>query len=58
MKEKKYTVIKKKLNIEVDKRADSGLASFTHYLQNHKNGVSEYFKPNAFFFETPAIENG
>ena len=47
MKEKKYTVIKKKLNIEVDKRADSGLASFTHYLQNHKNGVSEYFKPNA-----------
>ncbi|WP_052123212.1 DNA (cytosine-5-)-methyltransferase [Flavobacterium beibuense] len=47
MKGKKYSIVKRKLNIEVDKKTDSGLANFTHYLQNHTNGVSEYFKPGA-----------
>jgi DNA (cytosine-5)-methyltransferase 1 len=43
----KYSAIKKKLKIEADKKAPDGLAHLTHYLQNHKNGVSEYFKPFA-----------
>jgi DNA (cytosine-5)-methyltransferase 1 len=43
----KYSEIRKKLRIEVDKHADSGLAYLTHYLQNHTNGVSGYFRPGA-----------
>lgn len=44
---KKYSDIRKKLQIEVDKSTDSGLAHLTHYFQNHKNGVSQYFKLSA-----------
>ncbi len=44
---KKYSEIKAKLQIEVNKAADNGLAHLTHYFQNHKNGVSQYFKPSA-----------
>lgn len=44
---KKYSEIKAKLQIEVDKKTDNNLAHFTHYLQNQKNGVSQYFKPTA-----------
>jgi DNA (cytosine-5)-methyltransferase 1 len=44
---KKYSEIRQKLQIDVDKKTDNGLAKFTHYLQNHKNGVSEYFKNDA-----------
>lgn len=44
---KKYSDIRKKLQIVVDKTTDSGLAHLTHYFQNHTNGVSQYFKPNA-----------
>jgi DNA (cytosine-5)-methyltransferase 1 len=36
-----------KLRLEVDKNSGDGLANITHYLQNHKNGVSQYFKPAA-----------
>ena len=43
----KYSDIKRKLKIEVDKKNGEGLAHLTHYFQNHKNGVSEYFKPFA-----------
>ncbi|MGV3460763.1 MAG: DNA (cytosine-5-)-methyltransferase [Flavobacterium sp.] len=43
----KYTKIKSKLNIDVNKTTDSGLANLTHYFQNNTNGVSEYFKPGA-----------
>lgn len=46
-KTKKYSEIKQKLKIEVDSRTDSGLAHLTHYFQNHTNGVSNYFKPEA-----------
>ncbi len=46
-KEKKYSEIRQKLQIDIDKKTDNGLAKFTHYLQNHKNGVSEYFKNDA-----------
>ncbi len=44
---KKYSEIRQILQIDIDKKTDNGLAKFTHYLQNHKNGVSEYFKNDA-----------
>ncbi len=44
---KKYSYIRAKLNIVVDKKTDNDLAYLTHYFQNHKNGISEYFKPTA-----------
>ena len=44
---KKYSNIKKELQIKVDKIVNNDLAYLTHYLQNHKNGVSQYFKPIA-----------
>ncbi|RKR09865.1 DNA (cytosine-5)-methyltransferase 1 [Flavobacterium sp. 90] len=47
MTQKKYSAIKEKLHIEVDKKTDNGLAQLTHYFQNHTNGVSQYFKENA-----------
>jgi DNA (cytosine-5)-methyltransferase 1 len=44
---KKYSDIKAKLQIEVKKTTDNDLAYLTHYFQNHKNGVSQFFKPTA-----------
>jgi DNA (cytosine-5)-methyltransferase 1 len=44
---KKYSEIKAKLQIEVNKTTDNDLAHLTHYFQNHKNGVSQYFQPTA-----------
>lgn len=43
----KYSDIRKKLKIEAEKKPGEELAHLTHYFQNHKNGVSEYFKPSA-----------
>lgn len=42
-----YSDIKKKLDIKIDKHLNDGFAHLTHYWQNHKNGVSGYFKPFA-----------
>jgi DNA (cytosine-5)-methyltransferase 1 len=42
-----YSEIKKKLKIEIDSKTDNGLANLTHFWQNSKNGVSQYFKPLA-----------
>lgn len=42
-----YNDIKKHLNIKIDKHLNDGFAHLTHYWQNHKNGVSQYFKPYA-----------
>ena len=42
-----YSKIKEKLSINVDKHLNDGFAHLTHYWQNHKNGVSQYFKPSA-----------
>jgi len=44
---KKYSDIRVQLKIEVSKASDNNLAHLTHFLQNHKNGVSKYFKPSA-----------
>lgn len=35
---------------------DSGTAAFTHYLHNHKNGVSQFYKKDAVNFIKSAIE--
>ena len=43
----KYSTIKKKLKIEVDRATDNGLAHLTHYFQNHVNGVSQHYKKPA-----------
>lgn len=42
-----YNETKKHLNIKIDKHLNDGFASLTHFWQNHKNGVSKYFKPYA-----------
>lgn len=44
---KKYSAIRNQLNIQVDKKMDERMAHLTHYFQNHKNGVSEYYRPVA-----------
>lgn len=43
----KYSTIKKKLKIEVERTTDNGLAHLTHYFQNHVNGVSQHYKKPA-----------
>ncbi len=43
----KYSTIKKKLKIEVEKFENEGLAHLTHYFQNHTNGVSQHYKQSA-----------
>jgi DNA (cytosine-5)-methyltransferase 1 len=42
-----YNDIKEHLNIKIDKHLNDGFAHLTHYWQNHKNSVSQYFKPYA-----------
>jgi len=42
-----YNDIKEHLNIKIDKHLNDGFAYLTHFWQNHKNGVSQYFKPIA-----------
>jgi len=44
-----YTELRNKYRIVVDKTTDTQLACLTHYLQNQKNGVSQ-------FYREPAIE--
>ena len=44
---KKYSDIKDKLKLEITKTENNDLAHLTHFFQNHKNGVSQYFKPTA-----------
>ena len=43
----KYSEIRKKLAINVDKKTTNDLAQLTHYLQNNENGISHYYKPFA-----------
>src|SRR5690606_17530690 len=55
---KTYTAIKEQLNIKVDKHLNDGFAHLTHYWQNHKNGVSQYFKPKAKEYFQTEIHSG
>lgn len=43
----RYSEIRKKLEINVDKKTTDDLAQLTHYLQNSENGVSKYYKSTA-----------
>jgi DNA (cytosine-5)-methyltransferase 1 len=53
---KKYSDIKVKLKIDVNKSTNNDLAHLTHYFQNHQNGVSQYFKPTATEYLTTLHE--
>jgi DNA (cytosine-5)-methyltransferase 1 len=44
---KKYSDIKNKLKLEITKTENNDLAHLTHFFQNYKNGVSQYFKSTA-----------
>lgn len=49
---KKYSEIKNKLKLEITKTESNDLAHLTHFFQNHKNGVSQYFKLSATAYLT------
>lgn len=53
---KKYSNIKEKLQIVVDKKTTNDLAHLTHYFQNHENGISQYFRPSATEYLTELHE--
>lgn len=54
---KKYSDIREKLQIVVDKKTTNEMAHLTHYFQNHKNGVSQYYKPTAESYLVDLHEN-
>jgi DNA (cytosine-5)-methyltransferase 1 len=43
----KYSDIKDKLKLEITKSENNDLAHLTHFFQNYKNGVSQYYRPTA-----------
>jgi DNA (cytosine-5)-methyltransferase 1 len=43
----KYSELKDKCSIQVDKNSDVGLASFTHYFHNQDNGASKFYRKSA-----------
>jgi DNA (cytosine-5)-methyltransferase 1 len=44
---KKYSEIRKRLQIVVDKKTTNEMAQLTHFFQNHNNGVSQFYEPAA-----------
>lgn len=46
-KTKKYSELKKRLGIIIDRNIDEQLAPFTHYLQNSTNGEAKFYKKAA-----------
>lgn len=52
-----YNAVKTSLNVKVDKHLNNGFASLTHFWQNHKNGVSSYYKREAVKYLTEEILN-
>ena len=53
---KKYSEIKEKVNFDVIKETDEGLAYLTHYLHHNKNGISHYYKDNAINYLENIVE--
>ena len=49
---KKYSDIKNKLKLEITKTENNDLAHLTHFFQNYKNGVSQYYRPTATTYLT------
>lgn len=54
---RKYSEIREKLQIVVDKKTTNEMAHLTHYFQNHKNGVSQYYQPTAKEYLTELHKN-
>lgn len=54
-KAKTYSSLKKRLQISLEKGGNDPLAYFTHYLQCHTNGVSQFFKEPAESFLSDRI---
>src|ERR1700754_2159170 len=52
----KYSEIRTKLKIESAPKEDDGIANLTHYLQNNKNGMSQFYKTPAFDYLTALHE--
>jgi len=51
----KYSEIRAKIDFEKNNGYYEELAHFTHYIQNHRNGVSQHFKKKAVNFYTNNI---
>ncbi|MDP2804761.1 MAG: DNA cytosine methyltransferase [Gallionellaceae bacterium] len=43
----KYSVVREKLNLEVGKYADDGIAHLTHYFQNQEGDISNHYRDGA-----------
>ena len=54
---KKYSDIREKLKIVVDKKTTNEMAHLTHYFHNYKNGVSQYYRPTAQEYLAELHEN-
>ncbi len=54
---KNYSDIREKLKIVVDKKTTNEMAYLTHYFQNQKNGVSQYYRPAAKEYLAELHEN-
>ena len=48
----KYSELRTKYKIQVDKTSDDGLANLTHFIQNRKNGVSRFYRESAIDYAT------
>jgi DNA (cytosine-5)-methyltransferase 1 len=55
-KQTSYKTLKKHLNIDLQKDSNKDLANFTHYLQCHTNGVSQFYKTSAEKYFTSQVE--
>ncbi|HWY37056.1 MAG TPA: DNA (cytosine-5-)-methyltransferase [Bacteroidia bacterium] len=55
-KQKTYSSLKTHLQINLEKGADIRLAPFTHFLQCHTNGVSQFYKEPAKKYLSERIE--
>jgi DNA (cytosine-5)-methyltransferase 1 len=53
----KYSELRRKYNIQVDKTSDDGLASFTHFIQNRKNGISGFYRKAAIDYAESIAHN-
>lgn len=54
---KKYSDIREKLQIVVDKKTTNDMAHLTHFFQNHKNGVSQFYRQTAKEYLAELHEN-
>lgn len=53
----KYSTLKEKLKLEVEKNESEGLAHLTHFFQNHENGISKHYKKSATEYYSQITES-